>query len=403
MHVAVIGAGIIGTLTAHYLDALGVQVTVLERHAKAAAETSRANGGPLPYSFCDALADPQILPKLPSILAGLDPGFRIKPPTDWEFIQWGCRFLSECTAKKRDANTLNILATALHSAELMAPLLHKFGDNASHTTPGKLVLLSQPASPELTRRTELKRASGVAINIVSNDEMLEIEPQLKFWDWHPHAAIYAPGDEVADAFRFTQLLASDLQARGVEFRFNTPVESIQQTRSGECVLTSFGQTQHYDAVVIAAGHDTMLLTSLFDSRLPVIPMAGYSLTLPSGVHSMRASITAQDHRIVFSRLGARVRIAGFADMNPRRGDCEAARTALLMATAERLAPEAADYRSTNIQSWQGFRGMTPNSRPLVGPTRNPKVFVNIGHGMLGWTLGAATAWKVATQVIKAAD
>ncbi len=167
MHVAVIGAGVIGTLTAHYLHTKGCAVTVYESASQAATLTSSANGGQLSYSFCDALADPQLLSKLPGILTGRDPAFVVENFLDPQFVRWGLRFLAQCTAKRRDANTLKLLDLCVKSAALMQPLLAQFGPESHHTNPGKLVLLDQPPSAELQRRTEMKQTAGIEISLLN--------------------------------------------------------------------------------------------------------------------------------------------------------------------------------------------------------------------------------------------
>ncbi len=397
MQVAVIGAGIVGTLTAHYLNTLGAEVTVLDRSSHAGALTSRANGGQLSYSFCDALADPQLLPKLPGILFGMDPAFRIRPKIDLDFVKWGLRFIRECTKTRRDQNTLALLAKALRSEELMRPLLERLGEQSAYSRPGKLVLLSRPGTKELERRCELKRASGVKIDLITAAQALDIEPALNHWQWQPAAALYSPGDEVADAHLFTQLLASDLKTRGVAFEYGTAVSEVNQV-NGATTVRTLEQELKFDAVVLATGHMGQSMLRQAGIRAPILPMAGYSVTLPATSHSMQTSVTALEHRLVFSRLEKQVRIAGFSDVNPAPRDLEH-RAVTLRSTARDLAPCAADYRANDSCAWQGIRAMTPNSRPLVGRTKQTNIFVNMGHGMLGWTLGAATASEVANQVM----
>jgi len=399
MRVAVVGAGIIGTLSAHFLNEHGLQVTVFDQASEAASMTSKANGGQLSYSFCDALADPQLLPKLPKILLGRDPAFSIRFGTDFDFWRWSLKFLAECTPSKRDKNTLSLLSMTLRSAELMQPLHQRFGHIYHHADPGKLVLLSQPPSKELRRRTALKADHGVNVCLMSTDQLLQREPLLNRWNWRPAGALFSQHDEVGDAQRFTTALAAELESIGVTFRFNTQVNQLTPVKSGGCLIKTNGGEDHYDAIVVATGHQAKRLLSPHVRTTPMLSMAGYSVTLPATHESPNTSITLLDDRIVFSRLGDQIRVAGFADVNARPNGLES-RTDQLMRVAESVAPSIADFSASPRHNWQGTRAMTPNSQPLVGRTNQPSLFTNIGHGMLGWTLGAATAELLCKQVLQ---
>ena len=401
MKVAVIGAGIIGVLTAHFLQKRGAEVVVYDRLPQAASLTSKANGGQLSYSFCDALADPNLLAKMPGILAGFDPAFRIRPSLDPDFIRWGIRFLSQCTTSKRDLNTLALLKLAIRSAELMAPMNEQFGSEYNYARPGKLVLLSGAPSDELKRRIAIKRNLGLDVQLLSRDQLLRQEPAIERWNWQAQGALFSPGDEVGDPHRFAAALSKQLISRGAEFRYSCPIEKIQSDEGKSPAVCTHADTENFDAIVIATGYEANRLLKPLGIRVPVLGMAGYSLTLPATESSHQISITAPDQRIVFSRMGASVRIAGFADINVGT-DVLQKRSEVLLQTAKQLAPDAADYAARNTQAWQGFRAMTPNSQPLLGATSQPGIFTNLGHGMLGWTLGAATSDKVASQVLKAA-
>ncbi len=400
MEVAVVGGGVVGTLTAHFLREQGCQVTVYERAEEPASETSRANGGQLSYSFCDAMADPQLLPRLPGILLGMDPAFRIRPSLQPGFIQWGLKFLGQCRKQRRDENTRMLLSLALRSSELMQPLNQKFGPHATHARNGKLVLLNHAVDAETKRRVAMKRDTGLDVRVLDRDEMLAIEPALASLTEPTTAAIYSPSDEVANAHTFTKCLARALNAAGVAFRYGEEITALQPGDS-HCGVETAAGIEAYDAVVIATGDGATRLLEPHGVRFPVLGMSGYSWTFPATEASPTTSITALSRRLVFSRLGDVIRVAGFADVNAKRSQIQA-RANTLREFATGLLPDGAVYDAPIGTAWHGMRAMTPDSRPIVGATALPGVYTNLGHGMLGWTLGAATSELVAGEVANAA-
>jgi len=397
MDVAVVGAGVVGTLTAYYLRELGCRVTIYERAAGPAKAISRANGGQLSYSFCDAMADPQLIPKLPGILCGLDPAFRVRASLRLGFIRWGLQFLSQCRVRQRDENTKALLRLAIRSAELMRPLNERFGEQAAYGRVGKLVLLDQAINAETERRIRIKTDEGLDVRLLNQEQIWAIEPALKALAEPPITAIYSPTDEVANAYAFTLCLARFLQGAGVVIWYGESVESLRPSRNRPCVVETSKRKADHEAIVLATGDAAVSLLRPHGIRLPILAMSGYSWTFPAIATSPTTSITALSKRIVYSRLGDTVRVAGFADLNAKAGRC-AERAATLRSVAAQLLPEGAAYDRPLGGPWHGMRAMTPTSRPILGHTALPGVYTNLGHGMLGWTLGAATSELVAQQV-----
>ena len=398
MRVAVVGAGIAGTLTTHYLLEHGCDVTVFERASGPASESSRANGGQLSYSFCDAMADPQLLPKLPGIMLGRDPAFQIRPSLRREFVKWGISFLGQCTTARRDQNTNTLLSLSKRSAELMQDLAKDLGHQSAINRVGKLVLLNTDPSAELRRRVSLKTAQGFDVQILSTDQVLKLEPSIEQFRELPKAALFSPDDEVGNAHTFIGCAAQTLAAKGATFNFGQEINSIDIDNAGQCRVATNQAEAEFDAVVIATGRDLDLLEKL-GLQLPIMPMSGYSWSFPANNSSPTISVTALAQRLVFSRINDIILVAGFADVNPRANDTTR-RAELLKTIAASIAPEAADYSSPLEAPWHGVRAMTPDSTPIVGQTKISSLYVNLGHGMLGWTLGAATSELVANAVVK---
>ncbi|MDZ7770782.1 MAG: FAD-dependent oxidoreductase [Woeseiaceae bacterium] len=399
MKVIVLGAGVVGVTTAYYLAASGHDVTVVERCDEPAAGTSHANGGQLSYSFTDALARPSFLKAIPGLLLGRDPAVRVtlrsKPP----LIGWGLRFLMQCTPSRARANTLHVLQLAMRSASLLAAIRERTGVQFAFRQSGKLVLLPAGANLMAVSRTiGLKKEHGCHTDLLPIAEACELEPAIERFRGRYASALYSADDEVGDAHQFTAALCDWLaREAGVRFRYGETAVSLS-LQSGRVVgvRTDKGSLAA-DRVVVCLGawSPPVLRTAGVPTR--IYPVRGYSLTLPAGADSPSISITDLQRRLLFCPLNGDMRISGFADFSGFDGQNDPARIALLASVAREIAPTAADYGSRQ-DVWAGSRPMTPDGRPLSGPTNVPGLYMNCGHGMLGWTLACATASDVAAAV-----
>ena len=398
--VLVLGAGVTGVVTAWYLSQKGHEVTVLESGDGVASGTSRANAGQLSYSFTDAMARPEFLRKLPGLMLGRDPGIFIRARLDAAFLRWGRRFLRQCTSVQARDNTVAVLQIAMRSASLMEQLIQAVPFDFAFARAGKLALLSRSEEVESARRTVLlKREYGCISEVLTREEALGIEPALAEMRGNFIAAIYSRNDHVADARRFTEGLADWLRREAaVDFRLRETV--VRLVVQGSRIRTVVTDRNEYaaNAVVVCLGTGSTKLLQPLGIDPAICPVRGYSITLPPGPHAPSASISDLEHRIVLSRLGSSIRIAGFADFVDFETRHDNDRLDALVATARRVAPLAADYESGDMQRWGGLRPMTPDGRPRVGRTGVTGLFLNTGHGMLGWTLACATGEAVAEQV-----
>jgi len=400
--VAVLGAGVVGVVTAWYLAHKGHAVTVIERSDGVASGASHANAGQLSYSFTDALARPEFLRKLPGLVLGADPGILFRARPSAAMLRWGRVFLRQCTAAQARDNTVAVLKLAMRSASLMEQLMEAAAIDFSFARAGKLVLLPGPGDVENARKSVLlKKEHGCATEVLTRDEALHVEPALAAMRRDFVGAIYSRNDHVADARLFTTGLADRLGRRGAV------LFHLGETATG--VLTEGGQVRavvtdrneyDVDAVVVCLGTGSADLLRPLGIDPAICPVRGYSITLPPGDNPPRVSISDLRHRIVLSRLGSSVRIAGFADFVDLEAGRDAVRIDALLNAARRIAPQAADYRAPDIQGWAACRPMTPDGRPCVGPTAIEGLFLNTGHGMLGWTLACATGHDVAELVAR---
>lgn len=400
MHVAVLGAGVAGVTTAYYLAESGHSVTVIERASEVATATSYANGAQLSYSYTDSLANPEFILKIPSVLLGLDPAIRIRILRNFSMFPWGLRFLTQCTRARASENTVAVLKIALRSAELLEQLQQKLSLNFAYRPVGKLVLLATPRDVRAAGvRSSLKREHGCETQILSPSEAIDKESALAFMQQDFAGAVYAEDDHVGDALAFTRSLSDWLQSnRSVQFHFNREISGLDVKKGRFLGVKMPRGTIHADAAVVCLGPWSQSLLRPQGVRSTLYPVRGYSVTLPPGLHAPTVSITNLRHRIVYSHFDNKIRIAGFADFLGFNTGQDAERISLMCEIAKRAAPEAADYTVKDKQPWGGFRPVTPSGQPNVGTTEIGGLFVNTGHGSLGWTVACATAESAARAV-----
>jgi len=401
MHVLVLGAGVVGVTTAWYLSKHGYHVTVIDRAGDVAESASYANGGQLSYSFTDALARPGFLARLPSLILGREPGIRVH--LEPGLIGWGLSFVGQCTSRHARENTVAVLDMAMRSARLLDELRADLRFDFSHRAAGKLVLLSNDAEiRSAATNCRLKATRGCETSLLTRSEAIAIEPAVEHMSSDVVAAVYSRGDNVADSRSFAKGLRERLERSGdVTFRLGTTVSGLALDK-GRAVGVRLGdEVLAADAVCVCLGawSGGLLRSAGIDPK--IYPVRGYSLTLPLTESSPSVSVTALKHRMVFSRMNGQMRIAGFADFAGFETSTDDSRTRQLLELSQRIAPRAADYDAPDAHEWGGFRPMTPNGRPRVGSTPVPGLFVNAGHGMLGWTLACASAHEAAETIVKA--
>jgi D-amino-acid dehydrogenase len=387
-------------VTAWYLSQKGHDVTVIERGDNVAGGTSHANAGQLSYSFTDALARPEFLRKLPGLMLGRDPGILFRARPSASMFRWSRSFLRQCTAAQARDNTVAVLKLAMRSAGLMDRMMRAVPIEFAFAPAGKLVLLSDRQEIEAARTSALlKQEHGCKTEVLTRFKALEIEPALAQMRREFVGAIYSRNDHVADARLFAIGLADWLGREcAVEFRLGeTALKVVTEANRVRTVVTERNEYS-VDAVVVCLGIGSPNLLLPLGIDPAICPVRGYSITLPPGTSPPRVSISDLRHRIVLSRLGPVVRIAGFADFVDLETRRDRDRIDALVAIAQRVAPHAADYDASDMERWAGCRPMTPDGRPRVGPTAIEGLFLNTGHGMLGWTLACATGHDVAELV-----
>lgn len=394
-HVLVIGAGIVGATTALVFAERGYRVSVIDSANRVAAGASGANGAQLSYSYTDAMASPAMLRQLQKLFRGQDAAMLLSSDlfcnVDQGLTSWVLRFLRNSTQSRSDRNTLAVLELALESRAIMHVWQRRHRFVFDYLPAGKMHLYRDPSDfVAAAARVTLKSLYPVQQRLLSRDEAIAIEPALAHVAGELAGAVYSPMDEVGDAAYFTAAALDLVKELGGEIQLGARVNGFMRQK-GACtaVNTSVGDLEA-DFVMICAGYDSTRLARQLGVSLPIFPVAGYSLTCRSTTATPSVSITDMARKIVLCRLGNNVRIAGLADLGSVAGQPSPERINALLQSARERFPLAADYDG-ETHPWMGTRPMTPDSRPIVRTCGAQNVYVNCGHGMLGWTLAAATA------------
>jgi D-amino-acid dehydrogenase len=407
MKVVVLGAGVIGTASAWYLARAGHEVIVLERQHAAGLETSFANGGQISVSHAEPWANPGAPRQILRWLAHEDAPllFRLRAdPTQWE---WGLRFLFECLPGRTHDNTVQILAMASYSRTELKSLRAETGIEYDALARGILhIYTDENEFAEALPAAAQLRELGCDLQPKTPEECLAIEPALKMSSVPIMGGTFAPDDESGDACKFTQNLAALCAARGVQFRYGSEICGlrVENGRIGGVALagTNAGAMLTADAYVVAMGSYSAPLLRHAGIRLPIYPAKGYSITIPQLDEAGAPTVSIADAagKIVFSRLGTRLRAAGTAELNGYNMQINKVRCEAIVKRTFELFPQAGGR--SNIEFWTGLRPATPNNVPYVGRTRFPNLYLNTGHGTLGWTMACGSGHAIADIVSEAA-
>jgi D-amino-acid dehydrogenase len=403
--VLVLGAGVVGVASAWYLAEAGHEVSVVERQPRAAMETSFANGGQISAGHAEPWAKPSVLPKILRWLGREDAPLAFRARLDWAQWAWGLRFVLECLPGRFERNCRALAGLAQYSRDCLRELREKAGLRYDELSRGILHFATDGRDLEvLARDAEAARALGIDRQVKSAPECLAIEPALRESEVPVTGGVYTPGDESGDARRFTEELARLAARRGVRFRYDTTVEAIESAGGAVRGVTTVDEEERRqlqaDAYVVALGSYSPLALKPLGVAIPVYPLKGYSITLPLGPEHAGAaptvSLTDEAHKIVISRLGNRLRAAGTAELAGYDTAVSAARCAAIARRVVSLFPALRSV--TTYESWAGLRPATPGNVPIVGRTRLANLFLNTGHGTLGWTLACGSGRALADLV-----
>jgi D-amino-acid dehydrogenase len=421
MRVAVLGAGITGLATAWYLASDGHEVTVVDKNSGPGLGTSYANGAQLSYSYVAPLAGPGVLPKIPPWLLRRDSPLRFHPALDFHQWRWLLAFVVACNRTQSDLTTRRLLRLSFYSRALMhAFVASEEGASVDfgYARNGKLVVHSDPAQFDAARRlVDYQCSLGCEQVALDAEGCRTLEPALA----DPASAlarrlvggIHTPSEEVGDCYAFCVGLERLMERRGVVFAYDTPVERLrgERTGSGRRIVafdTPRGPIEA-DRYVLASGAASPFLVRPLGLDLPIYPLKGYSITVPATARAPTISITDFSRKVVYARLfsaapGApphgELRAAGMADIAGHHAGIDPVRLGQLVAEARAAFPKAAanGYDAEALEPWAGLRPATPKGSPLLGSTPIANLYLNVGHGALGWTLGLGSGRVVADIV-----
>ena len=404
MKVIVMGAGIIGTASAWYLAKQGHTVTVIDRQAGAGLETSFANGGQISVSQSEPWAAPGAPFMVMKWLMKDDAPLLFRPKLEWHQLSWGLRFMIECLPWRFRRNIREMVSLGLYSRQALQELRQETGIQYDQQTRGILQFYtSRQDFAAAQEASKLLRQYGIDREVKTVEEAIAIEPALNHFRGRLAGATFAPSDESGDAHAFTRNLAALCCAKGVTFKYGATIEAIDTDArrvSGIRLRHATGQpeTDCADVYVCAMGSYSYLMLKPLGITIPVYPAKGYSATFSTEGFdgAPRVSLTDEAMRMVISRLGDRLRIAGTAELDGYSTNLSMIRAGALVKRARELFPGAADY--DHPVYWTGLRPATPSNCPLIGRTQMSNLFLNTGHGTLGWTEGCGSGRALADLV-----
>lgn len=410
MQVMVLGAGLLGVTSAYYLSQLGHDVTVVDRQATPAAETSFANGGQISVSHAEPWANPSAPLKVLQWLGKEDAPLLFRLRADMRQWLWGLAFLRECSPGRTRHNIEQIVRLGTYSRSLLRELREATGLQYDQRTQGILhFYTSQKEFEGALKPAEQMRELGCERRVISADEAVRIEPALAHVRAQLAGATYTAEDESGDANRFARELVRLCERNGVRFLMSHTITALREA-GGEIDHVEATDAEgrfvrlKADRYVLAMGSLSPVYAKTLGLSLPIYPAKGYSVTIPvkDAAKAYQVSLTDDEFKLVFSRYtstdgrGDRMRIAGTAELNGYDRDLNRVRCEAIVRRVEQLFPGAGHLEQATF--WSGLRPATPSNVPLIGKSKVPNLFLNTGHGTLGWTHACGSGKSVARIV-----
>ncbi len=399
MKVVILGAGVIGVATAWHLAKAGHEVTVLERQEGPALETSFANAGEISPGYSSPWAAPGVPVKAMKWLFMKHAPLIIRPSAVPGAASWMLAMLRECTAGRYAVNKERMVRLAEYSRDQLVALREETGISYDHRTQGTLqVFRTQKQFDGIGKDVEVLKAGGVPFEILDRAGCVAAEPGLAFSQDQIVGGLRLPHDETGDCFLFTNALSRLCEEKGVVFRYGVQIQGLKQAGDRVSAVTTDQGEVSGDVFVAALGSYTPALLKPLGLKAPIYPLKGYSITIPIKEEARAPVSTVLDetYKVAVTRLGSRIRVGGMAEIAGFSHDLPAARRATLELTVESLFGGAGDQ--TQARFWTGLRPMTPDSTPILGPTRLPNLYLNSGHGTLGWTMACGSGRALADLI-----
>ena len=391
MKVVILGAGVVGVTTAWYAAQAGHDVTVVERQSAAALETSFGNAGEISPGYASPWAGPGIPQKAVRWLLMRHAPLILKPQLDAEMIGWLLSLLRNCTSQRYALNKSRMVRLAEYSRDQLDALRQAVPIAYDERMQGTLQLFRKQSQLDgVAKDIEVLREYGVPYEVLDRAGCERAEPGLRHSAAEIIGGLRLPNDETGDCFKFTQALAALCAERGVKFLYDTRVERLRADAGGvQGVVTDKGELTA-DAYVVAMGSWSPRLVRPLGLNLPVYPVKGYSITAPivDADRAPESTLLDESYKIAITRLGDRIRVGGMAEVSGFATTLDPRRQRTLEYSLGTLFPGAGDASKATF--WSGLRPMTPDGTPVIGATSIPGLYLNTGHGTLGWTMACGS-------------
>lgn len=399
MKILVLGSGVIGVTTAWYLAGDGHEVTVIDRQAGPALETSFANAGEISPGYASPWAAPGIPQKAIKWLMMTHAPLILRPKIDGEMLGWLAAMLRNCTAARYAVNKERMVRLAEFSRDRLIDLRAETSIAYDERMQGTLQLFrTQKQMDGIARDVEVLRAGGVPFEVLDPAGCIAVEPGLSGVRHKIVGGLRLPNDETGDCFKFTSQLAELARGRGVRFQNGTGILGLDVAAGRISGVRTDRGTLTADRYVVALGSYSAQMVRPLGIRLPVYPVKGYSITAPILNADVAPVSTLMDetYKIAITRLGDRIRVGGMAEISGYNNALPERRRATLAHSLGDLFPGAGDIAAASY--WSGLRPMTPDGTPVIGATRYDNLFLNTGHGTLGWTMACGSGHVLADLI-----
>ncbi|WP_214286311.1 D-amino acid dehydrogenase [Acinetobacter pittii] len=399
MRVIVLGSGVIGVASAYYLAQQGAEVTVLDRQSGPAEETSFGNAGQISPGYSTPWAAPGIPFKAVKWMFQHHAPLAINLDGSMWQLQWMAQMLKNCNPQSYAVNKERMMRVAEYSRDCLRELRKDTGINYENRAKGTLQLFRKEAQMEAVQRDiSVLQECGVSYELLNGNELGRVEPALANAQDKLVGGLHLPNDETGDCYLFTNALAQIAKELGVNFQFNQNVEKLIVEGDEIKGVQVNGKVLTADRYVLAFGSYSRDFLKPLDLQLPVYPVKGYSLTIPivDPAFAPQSTVLDETYKIAITRFDQRIRVGGMAELSGFNLGLNEDRRATLQMVTQDLFPGG---NMAQASFWTGLRPMTPDSTPIIGATRFKNLFLNTGHGTLGWTMACGSGKLVSDIVL----
>lgn len=399
MRVIVLGSGVIGVASAYYLAQQGAHVTVLDRQTGPAEETSFGNAGQISPGYSTPWAAPGIPFKAVKWMFQHHAPLAINLDGSMWQLQWMAQMLKNCNPQSYSQNKERMMRVAEYSRDCLKSLRETTGISYENRAKGTLQVFRKEAQLEAVQRDiEVLQECGVSYELLYQDDLARVEPALEHAKDKLVGGLHLPNDETGDCYLFTNALAQKAKELGVNFQFNQNVEGLVVEGDEIKGVRVNGQVLKADRYVLAFGSYSRDFLKPLALNLPVYPVKGYSLTIPivQPEFAPQSTVLDETYKIAITRFDQRIRVGGMAELSGFNLGLNQDRRATLEMVTQDLFPGG---NMAEASFWTGLRPMTPDSTPIIGATRFKNLFLNTGHGTLGWTMACGSGKLISDIVL----